>query len=312
MELTLDKSIKSVTSIEQLDEWHQRGLKDFPLGDENFIKNTIPVGNVTHSNYLTYLEMCWKKHFNAVIRPDFIWQVIACEIGIHIKDNAEKYRSLFTDSDVKKEISVQTADPVVLPIDDIIDRLFELVPFDATAFMPEFTTTTQNSRLAFGAALCDAMSPYYNYSMYLCGIPKIKLEGTRSDWEFLLDSFNTIAEVLDIGEYHRTVNHVLEGIIDSFSSTKEDNINFFNEIISIDKCGSGSEYLATGWITKLFMKYPSLAKTQNFSSCISDVEYKNLSTNKNYIMKVGLFSSEFDGEYLVPDFSYVIYENEKD
>lgn len=278
----------------------------FPLSNDEYVLNKIPLGNLQHLNYLSYLEICWKQHYNAVIKPDYLWQIILCEFANHIKNNSEKFKKLFTDSNEKKDIIVDTIDPVVLPIDSVVRKLIDLIPFkNAKSFIPEFSTTNNLSKLAFGAAFCDAMSPYYNYCMVLCGIPKIKIEGIKSDWELLLLNFNLIVKELGLNEYGNKVNNILNNIISSYD---ENNTDFFKNIIKMERCGSGSQHTVEGWIKDLYIDNVNYGLTRNYPSCVSNVEYKNLTTNKEYIMNVGLFSSQLINGYLTPEFSYVIYD----
>lgn len=278
----------------------------FPLSNNEYILNKIPSGNLQHLNYLYYLEICWKRHYNAVIKPDYIWQIILCEFANHIKNNSEKYRKLFTDSNEKKDIVVNTIDPVILPIDSVVKKLIDLIPFkNVKSFIPKFSTTNDLSILAFSAAFCDAMSPYYNYGMFLCGIPKIKIEGTKSDWELLQSNFDIIVKELKLNKYKNKVNKILNNIINSY---EDNDIDFFKNIIKMERCGSGSQHTVNGWIKDLYIDNVDFGLTKNYPSCVSNVEYKNLTTNKEYIMNVGLFSSQLINGYLTPEFSYVIYD----
>ena len=64
--------------------------------------------------------------------------------------------------------------------------------------------------------LCDMASPYYNYSMYLCGINKIKMGGTQEDWYTLTKTFNSLIDMFEghshsdiLVEYKSRVNGLL-------------------------------------------------------------------------------------------------------
>ena len=135
-------------------------------------------GTYRHVNYLSYLQKAWGNHYGIVISPDIFWHLILSEVSGHIKENSKHYKKLFTSSDKKVEISVPTFDPQLIDLNLIADELRYLVPTNIDLFLPEFTSTTASSSMAFMAAFADAMTPYYNYSMYMCGIPKIKI---RSD-----------------------------------------------------------------------------------------------------------------------------------
>lgn len=281
-------------------------VTNFPFKDkERIVVNNIPDGIIRHPNYLSYLELCWDNHYPIVIRPDFIYHIVLCEIAGHIKENAEKFRNLFTSSSEKKKLLVYSFDPYILPLHSMVDELVKNIPSDITSLLPEFSTTTESSRFALAAAFCDAMSPYYSYMMMLCGIPKARVEGTVDDWKKVLSSLHSVVDMLELQDYYCKVEKAIQNVIDAIVS--EDGRHLQN-MFSLVRCGSGGQVKVDGWITDLFMQYPRVGYVENFSSCVSSVEYKNLSNQKDYVMKSGLLRSTFEGEYLVPDFTFIVYE----
>lgn len=260
-------------------------------------------GDYAHQNFLSYVAMAWNHHYGVVISPDIIWYGILSEMAGHIKDNTEKYRDLFTTSKGKVEISIPTGDPQLIDLSIIMDRLRDLVPTDTDLFVPKFSTSTEQSMLAFNAAFADAVSQYYNYSMYLCGLSKIKILGTADDWIKIRLSINAIKEIIDLPEYFEG----LLSIIDNFENPSADKMKDFFELV---ECGSGHQAEVEGWITKLFIKVPKVGYVSNFSNQVSVVKYKCLSTGISYELNHGLFSSVIEDDYLVPDFGYFINEVE--
>lgn len=265
-------------------------------------------GAIHHQNYLEYLITCWANHYNAVIKPDYFWHIILCEVATHIKDNSQKYRHLFTDSDTKKDIIVVTADPQVLPLAAIVEQLNKLLPVGGEAFINDFSTSTRLSKMASYAAFADAMSPYYNYMMLLCGIPKIKIEGTNEDWEKIRKSIDTFMTYFDakFNTYLAGVYDIISKIIDANNGGEHE---FLKNILKYERCGSGSAMEVNGWIQHMFYSQKRPRYSSNFPTCNSLVEYKNLTTNKEYKMITGLFGSDLNEEgYLIPEFGYAVYE----
>ena len=263
-------------------------------------------GTVNHLNYVKYLEICWANHLGVVLKPDHLWQIILCEIGSHVKDNAERYRHLFTDSNEKKNIVVHTNDAVVLPLDEIVNQLKTLVPIGVDDFLPNFTTTTELSHFAFSAAFADAVSPYYNYMMFMCGFPKIRLEGEVDDWKKMKNSLSNLKRhFAALNDYFDRVNGHIDNVVAVLITN---DASVFKTILSMERCGSGSQYTVEGWIKDFFVKEIDFAQTTNFPSCVSNVQYKNLDTDTDYEMKVGLLSSNVVDGFLVPEFGYAVYE----
>lgn len=262
-------------------------------------------GEHRHLGYLEYLKTAWNNHYGVIFTPDIFWQLFLTEVAGHIKDNAEKYRSLFTDSDEKKEITVLTADPQLISLDLIAEKLTELVPTDSDMFLPEFTTTTIGSALSFKAAFADAMSPYYDYSMMLCGIPKVKLLGEEKDWDAVTSRVAKFKEIIELPEYFDAVDSLANDIKSNVSNPDAE---FWGNIFSLKRCGSGGQVEVSGWINNLYIKSPRPAYIQNYPASVSFVSYKFLNTGQDFELCYGLFSSNVEGEYLVPEFGFVINE----
>jgi hypothetical protein len=277
----------------------------FPFTDKELIVvNNIPSG-IRHKNYLEYLQLCYDNHYAFVLKPEHIWQIILCEVATHIKANAERFRSLFTTSEEKKNLKVHTIDPLILPLHSIIDELHANIPSDISVFFPDFSTISEGGKLACAAAFCDGMSPYYNYTMFMCGLPKVRVEGDVTEWQKINDSLVKIAEMLHLEDYAYKVSNVINNICHTITHQTNEH---FKTFFSLVRCGSGGQTEVNGWFTDLYIKRPTVGYVGNYSSCISKIEYKNLSTGKDYFMKVGLLRSKFEGEYLVPDFTFVVYE----
>jgi hypothetical protein len=231
-----------------------------------------------------------------------------CEVASHIKDNSEKYRHLFTDSSTKKDIIVRAIDPEVLPLHDVAIMLHKLLPVGGDAFLIDFSTSTPLSRVAFSAAFCDAMSTYYNYMMFMCAFPQIKVEGEIEDWNKIIDSISKFRTYFDVlASYFDKVEACINKITDAVSTGNGD---MFKTMFSLERCGSGGQVQVTGWIRDFYVKIKGPKYVNNFPSCVSIVEYKNLDTNKEYVMRVGLLSSQFDenNEFLIPEYGYAIYD----
>lgn len=278
------------------------------------VHNNISHGEIFHSNYLEYLELCWGNHYGIVVSPDIIWHILLCEIATIVAESPERYRSLFTHSAEQEEISVQSDSLTILPLDKIATQLQKKIPGKfADLFLPRFSTTTDRSEWAIQATLADISSPYYSYSMYCCGIPFVEVEGAESDWQKLLFNYAEITNTLlhiytdnSLQMYFTNAKNVVRALA---GEVYVDWKKFF----SLEKCGSGSETEVFGWITSLFHKQPEgVRKVRNFSTCISNVSYTQLDTGRKFTMKNGLLYSSVENNLLRPDFGYVVYEKREE
>jgi hypothetical protein len=268
-------------------------------------------GTYRHTNYMEYLQMAWGGHYGVIMSPDIFWFILLNESASHIKNNSEHYRSLFTTaSEGKVDIVVPTADPQLISLDLIASELKRLVPTDIDTFLPEFTTSTVSSKFAFKAAFADAMTPYYNYMMLLCGIPKIEIQGTLEDWNKLSDGIDKLKSLLNkdenISAYFDKVQNISKSIISNFESPSAE---FWKNMFSLERCGSGGQVDVKGWIVDLYIEKPRPAYVNNFPTNTAKVPYKLINTGQNFELSYGLFSSNIEDGFLVPDFGFIINEN---
>lgn len=303
--IELDGSLEPQT----IDPSKTANLPDKYVGKEySVIRDCIPEGDVKHTNYLEYLGEAWKSHYGIVFSPDILWHIVLNEIAQVIKGNPEQYRKLFTSSDDKQLILVKTMDSELIDLNLIMDGLKSLIPSNANLFLPEFTTSTATSLLAFMATFADAMSPFYNYGMYMCGITKVKVLGETEDWETIernLKSLGDLFETSDVVDYFTRVGNLVDTIR---TSSGEDSASFWKDIFSLERCGSGGQVEVKGWINKLFMKTPRPAYINNYPTCVSYVAYRNITTNQDFELVYGLFSSKLEHGFLEPEFGYLITE----
>jgi len=273
------------------------------------VTNAIPEGvDAYHKNYLTYLERCYAWHAGAVVAPHHLWYMVLSELAGHIKANAEHYRSLFTNAPEgsdKTEIVIVSGSLTEIDPQVLVAYLRHMVPVGTDVFLPTFSTATMDYDVAACAAFCDAMSPFYSYSMLLCGFPRIRLEGTRDDWQRFLDHLGQIKGHMDkAAAYLGHVEEQIGKVLATYDG--EPDIEFWKGMFFTERCGSGSDTFVRGWITDFFMEQPSMPKATNFSSHIAKFEYKQLDTEMKYEAFHGLFSSRLDADgFLVPGYSHV-------
>ncbi|RNA01564.1 hypothetical protein BpHYR1_052755 [Brachionus plicatilis] len=221
--------------------------------DENLLESTFhPFVHAVHTAYSSHLPL--------IITPDIIWYLISSAVSVHINKNSEKLRSKFVDHEGKKKIKIRRDDFVLNSptnpwnevIDDFSTKIGELTKNDvADTLVASFTTTTKCSRVVSQIVLMDAMQKYFEYQfLTMCGIPEIRIQGDKNDWENLRAKTLKIIDL--IPEFKQWYNNGLELILSNFISifsNKVDN-DFWNHIYKISG-GSGGPFI-TGWINALF------------------------------------------------------------
>lgn len=265
-----------------------------------------------HYCYLDYLQKTYGLHHKIVLAPHHFWYTVLAEIAQTVIGDADKHRPLFTrDPSGKIDIIVQCASETEpLRMDALYAEMIGYIPVDTGLFLPTFTTSTETSRLAALAAFLETCSPYYNYMMLACGHPAIRLDGTREDWQAVCDRLATLS-----GEFARVGSPVAKWIDDTVGPIAEkllaaldgQHADWFKTIFSQQKCGSGSQYVVSGWWTRLFIEgSQGLGEVRDYRSHISKVPYTTLPSGTQWNMCFALTHSNADTDgFLVPDYSWV-------
>jgi len=293
---TLDK--ENITRI-----WTTESFLEWGLKIENPVRYEIS-GEHLHHSFIGYLKLAYDYHKGIIIRPDFIWHTVLFELSQLIVKDPDKYRDFFTkQKDGKVEILVHTDDPRDIDLNLILEKLETLVPVGTKDFILNFSTTTQLSKMAINSAFCEAVSPYYDYMTFLCGVPKIMIEGSEEDWNSIQNSCENLKSIFTDYDYY------FDGISSLVGKFKKaDDVDYFSSMFNNKREGSGSKLYLDGWIKNLFID----KKIRKYNECpkqVSKVEYKCISTNQKFKLHCGLFSSNLDeDDYLVPEFGYVVEE----
>ena len=154
------------------------------------------------------------------------------------------------------------------------------------------------------SVFCDMVSPYYEYSMYMCGFSKFRVLGTDADWELL---HSQSVELFDLLGLDTEWSIELLCMIRMLTLVEfRTSIECLTDLFYTKVCGSGSQVEVYGWILKFFVDTPLVKYVCNYSTNVSNIQYKNLTTGKSYNMYSGLFGSTFENGYLLPDYGYYI------
>jgi hypothetical protein len=285
------------------EEIHQGGFetKYFFKDNEGFDAITNMDAKIVHRNYLDYLCLCWKRHYGVVVSPTILWNMVLNNMAYKVNKTPDVFRKYFSESDEKQEICVQQGGNLI-DVKLLVEGLMGRIPTDIMipCFLG-FSTDTENAKIANYTAFLDMVSPYYNYSMYLCGIPKVKVLGTKEDWEHFIDNCNVIAKIIpEFGDYLIKVSSKVDDIAKGSAD--------FSQIFRLDRCGSGSQAEVAGWIRDFYIEQPRVSYPENFISCMAKIDYHNYNDGQDYRMFAGLFTSTNEDGYLVPAFDKMYFQ----
>ncbi len=115
-------------------------------------------------------------------------------------------------------------------------------------FVPEFSTTTDLIKTSYEVTMLEGFSQAFEYfGDSGCGIPTITLQGTKKDWQAIMDRLTKI-EALGLGSWAKELRGVLQKFVDVYD--RKVDLDFWQSIYK-----EHSEYNASyvsGWFIKLF------------------------------------------------------------
>ena len=139
---------------------------------------------------------------------------------------------------------------IEMPIGKMMNLILKELPSKVSkeTIIPKVSTRTPEFELACAAAFIDTCSPYYEYTFYGCGYNKIKVLGTKKDYEKLIKSFYDLINIISdytkhkkLYNFYNDVHNTLHKITANYDDNK------FWERILWTEAGYGGQNL-DGWI----------------------------------------------------------------
>ncbi|GCD97350.1 DUF4419 domain-containing protein [Embleya hyalina] len=201
---------------------------------------------------LRAMHMCFSAHLPLALSPDVLWYVVVHEVAVHVRLDAETYAELFTDTPGQRRTIVVRDDAAPLDWGRSIGLVrgplrARIGTATADLFQPSFSTTTAADATAVLVALMDVVGPYYDFHWTtLCGIPRIRLEGTDEDWRLLAARVRGLAErFAGLRAWFAGLCPVLDTIAATVSGDGVDE-EFWRSIYKYRSASGGAS--VTGWI----------------------------------------------------------------
>ncbi|CAF1038522.1 unnamed protein product [Rotaria sordida] len=263
------------TEIQQLSEvdlarW---ALKDEKLSLENFQTNYPLVAelndryNRIKNAFVGAIYEAYCNHYPLELSVEDIWVAIAQGIGIHLNQNAEKYRHLMVSHEGQKEL-ILGVDSLRIPDSDrpiygnksvpaidwsrAVRLMCGLIRNDmktdmTTLLTTPFSSTTPVEQAVFDCTLMDTVKAYYKYRCCLeCGIPEVTLRGSPDDFQQVIDRINQFRTIFT--DFHWWLDSLLPHLKQLKASAEgKPDIDWWQKICHEEGGGSGPSYLA-GWL----------------------------------------------------------------
>lgn len=299
------------------------GERQRPVGDE-------PTGSLL----LRAAHVAFCGHLPLSLSPDVLWYAVVHEVAVHVRLNADLYAGVFgADPSGRKRTIVVRDNSLLDPEPDwaasirlVREPLAEAVGAELVElFRPAFSTTTPDDVSSVLVALMDVVSPYYEYRWdTLCGIPRVRLEGTANDWALLAERVGELASWFEpLAPWFAELRPVLKVLARTAAGWPADR-EFWRSLYKW-RSDSGGDFVS-GWITAFFAhtRAPSgppkprtafgwrgqcLAETA-FPSHVSTVPFAWDRPDGQLRMAFlgGVLGIERDGEYVRPRLGNAVVE----
>ncbi|MFD0276889.1 DUF4419 domain-containing protein [Kitasatospora sp. NPDC127111] len=240
----------------------------------------------TWSLLLRAAHLAFAGHLPLSLSPDVLWYAVVHEVAVHVRLDPDRYAGLFggggsggrgggggsggrgggggsggADGGVAGKRSIEVRDDRTVGPDADWSRSIRLVrePLEKALgadlvelFQPVFSTTTPDDVCSVLVALMDVVSPYYEFTwITMCGIPRIRLEGTAEDWRLLARRVGELAETFGEGlrPWFAGLLPVLRTVADTAAGGAVDEA-FWRSLSTLESRSGGDR--VSGWITAFF------------------------------------------------------------
>ncbi|KAI0083897.1 hypothetical protein BDY19DRAFT_609389 [Irpex rosettiformis] len=200
----------------------------------------------------------YNQHYALILRPDDVWLTILIQFSFYVNAHAEELRESFVAHEGKKEVTVQAigtrytvnfgalAEQMTKAMDSfIVDRALK------DWILTQFSTTTSNDTVVAAVLMMATLKEYFSYGFELCcGIPRVTLEGEKSDWEEILRRAEKLKDYgKETAAWYKLLQPVLSRFVSAFDAPQaEENIDFWQRVAHEHRQFSGPSYIS-GWIT---------------------------------------------------------------
>jgi hypothetical protein len=265
-----------------------------------------------HKGYLWYLYTAYMSDAGIEIAPWYLYNVILHQIAQVVKDNSEEFRNIFTSSNEKIIIQMNTYEFDINTYHQIIKNLIPNQTAFET-FFPTWTNPPEYYNECIQGLFADMVQKYYSVMIIGCSCPKIRVKGTQVDWDKL---HKTIVDLKNIFNLNNT--HILDDYLNKvISCTENFKLNWnkketWENFFFITNCGSGHQEGIGGTIRQLlnYSLYKEMLVSQlpsTLSRFPFEMSVEGMEKQKDSYFISGLVGSNIDSDgYLVPSYDYAI------
>ena len=260
-------------------DWYLEQIKDLPLtpyfrlmAEDSSINVVGPdVDGLLRNSEVDYFkhhptkiaQKCFNDHFGFRLSPQDIGAKLMIDFAKYVEKNQEICAPIFNGVvGEKKTLETYFAPGESLKDPEVLYKALHdwesKVQANTDSLIrdklhPKFSTQNNAVNCVYSALFLGSAKSFYNFSFStLCGIPEVRVTGTKKDWEQIRDltaALSRVRELKEIAPFYSYANEeILSRVVDLYDG-KEDEI-FWSSIFG--ECfGSGAENEYKGWLTSL-------------------------------------------------------------
>ena len=194
--------------------------------------------------FVQALHYAYCDHLPLNITPDMIWYLISTAVSTHMHEYAnEKMRKKYLNKETRNAIETRRDDfklnslnPWYEFIEEFSHRVHENTKGELADMMTAtFSTTNRDVRIVSQLMLTDTREKHFKYEhVTLCGIPEIRVHGSRQDWVKLKAKADSLVDIIpEFKIWMKSLDEILEQFINVFDDVIDH--EFWNNIY---KCKS--------------------------------------------------------------------------
>ncbi|KAJ7212612.1 hypothetical protein GGX14DRAFT_564364 [Mycena pura] len=225
------------------------------------LKAKIPKIAPKKNGFVATLLNAYAEDRALVIRPDDVWLAILSQFNFFVNGRAELLRVNFVSHQGKKSLTIDARPQSrhTLDFGHLARKMAGLIEKNVVDeslrawATPDFTTTTVNDTTVSAVLLMATLKQYFEYVILAggCGIPRVTLEGERTDWVNIRDRLEKLKEYgIETTAWYHLLRPVISRFIAAFDKPASPyNVDFWQRVAHYEPGGSGVGDHYTGWIT---------------------------------------------------------------
>lgn len=211
--------------------------------------------NCYNNGLIETIQKCYATHRPLVLSPDVIWLTITQGVSIHINQNFKSLEPVLFSKNRPKALEIRNDSldqkpeawqQLMSDFSNIAEKYTK--PEMQKFFVPTFSTTQKMEQTVYQITQLEAYKQAFEYMAESgCGIPEIKLKGTKEDWETLYAKLDGL-KAFGLQDWANEIKPIIRECINAYD--QKINKKFWQSIYK-DYTEYNAFYIS-GWIIKFF------------------------------------------------------------